>query len=53
MKSPKENPEDVKAREDERRRATRERQRAAEQTASGLTSDYSAVYGLRAMSMFR
>lgn len=49
---PKEDPEDKKTRLRERRLSRLERRDAASQTASGLTSDLRAVYGLRNLSMF-
>lgn len=44
--TPKENPEDRKARELERKRASMERRKATEELAAGLTSDLRGVYGL-------
>jgi len=52
MGKPKEDPEDKKARLRERRLSQLERQDATQNNAAGLTSDLSAVYGLRGISMF-
>lgn len=52
MKSNKEDPADKAARLRERRITEVERQKTTEQSASGLTSDLRAVYGLRGLSMF-
>jgi len=48
--TPKENPEAKAERERERRLAQKERRRATEELASGLTSDLRSVYG---MSLFK
>lgn len=47
-----EDPEDRKARLRERRLSLLENRRAAESTATGLTTDLGSVYGLRSLSMF-
>lgn len=49
---PKEDPEAKKDRLRERRISLIERRNAAEQSASGLTSDLRGVYGLSGLSLF-
>ena len=48
-KTPKEDPADKRAREQERLRAERERSRAANENAGDLTDDLRSVYGLARM----
>lgn len=48
----KEDPADKASRLRERRITEVERQKTTEQSASGLTSDLRAVYGMRGLSMF-
>lgn len=50
-KTPKENPEDRKARLRERRISSLERDTATQQTAADLTSDLKSIYGFRGIPL--